>query len=53
MVKETRENPFNPSLIIFYAGDFMDSRIKRNMRFRWALGTVNIALSRIISMKEE
>ena len=52
MIKELKANPFNPSLIIFYAGDFMDKRIKKNMKeFSWALGTVTIALSRILSMK--
>ena len=30
LVKETLENAFAPSLLLFYAGDFMDKRITRN-----------------------
>lgn len=30
LVKETVENAFTPSLLLFYAGDFMDKRITRN-----------------------
>jgi len=52
MVKELKDNPFIPSLIIFYAGDFMIRRVKKNMgTMNWAYNTVTIALSRILTMK--
>ena len=45
LVKAIRERSFNPYLVIFFAGDFMDQFIKENqVLMPWALATVDIDL---------
>ena len=42
LVKEIREQQFNPYFSIFFAGDFMDPRIKTNNMLKWGFATLNI-----------
>ena len=45
MVKEIREENFDPKLVFYFAGDFMDPTIKKyNMIMKWAMNysTINM-----------
>ena len=41
LIKEIREEAFNPQIIFFFCGDFMDQQIKeQQVMFKWAMNTV-------------
>ena len=52
LVKEIREEAFNPQLVFFFAGDFMDDEIKKQqIVFKWALGVINIGMKDIFCLE--
>jgi hypothetical protein len=45
LIKEIREEAFNPQLVFFFCGDFMDQQIKdQQVAFKWAMNTVQIQM---------
>lgn len=51
IVKETTGDLFNPQLLFFFCGDFMDNTIKEwQIMYKWALGHVSIDLTELFLM---
>ena len=45
LVKEIREEAFNPQLVFFFTGDFMDNQIKeQQFMFQWAMNAVLVGM---------
>lgn len=54
LVKEIREEAFNPQLVFFFAGDFMDQEIKKQqIVFKWALGVISIPMKDIFCLESQ
>lgn len=52
LVKEIREEAFNPQLVFFFAGDFMDNQIKeQQFMFQWAMNTVLVGMKQLFEME--
>ena len=52
LVKEIREEAFNPQICVFFCGDFMDPAIKENqVMLKWAMNTVFISMRQIFEFK--
>jgi hypothetical protein len=54
LVKEIREEAFNPQLVFFFACYFMDDEIKKQqIVFKWGLGVINIAMKDIFCLETQ
>ena len=52
LIKEIREEGFNPQIIFFFCGDFMDQQIKeQQVIFKWAMNTVQISMKQIFDLE--
>jgi hypothetical protein len=48
LVKEIREEAFNPQICIFFCGDFMDPVVKeQQVMFKWAMNAAFISMRQL------